>query len=125
MPTPRPRDSERPDDPADFVEDVQALVERIPIGRVMSYGAVADAVGRGGPRQVGAVMSRYGAAVPWHRVVTASGRTRSEEHTSELQSRVDISYAVFCLKKKKPTHQRESAHEKLTTTITRLSRSRR
>src|ERR1044071_10497460 len=26
---------------------------------------------------------------------------RSEEHTSELQSRVDISYAVFCLKKKK------------------------
>ena len=25
--------------------------------------------------------------------------TRSEEHTSELQSRVDISYAVFCLKK--------------------------
>src|ERR1044071_867085 len=28
------------------------------------------------------------------------GVTRSEEHTSELQSRVDISYAVFCLKKK-------------------------
>src|ERR1044071_5895588 len=26
-------------------------------------------------------------------------RSRSEEHTSELQSRVDISYAVFCLKK--------------------------
>src|SRR6059058_6263852 len=26
---------------------------------------------------------------------------RSEEHTSELQSRNDISYAVFCLKKKK------------------------
>ena len=24
---------------------------------------------------------------------------RSEEHTSELQSRIDISYAVFCLKK--------------------------
>src|SRR6059058_1360107 len=31
----------------------------------------------------------------------ASIRTRSEEHTSELQSRNDISYAVFCLKKKK------------------------
>src|ERR1044071_10500799 len=29
---------------------------------------------------------------------------RSEEHTSELQSRVDISYAVFCLKKKKQTN---------------------
>src|SRR3546814_2599160 len=29
---------------------------------------------------------------------------RSEEHTSELQSLMRISYAVFCLKKKKPKH---------------------
>src|SRR5213075_3373485 len=29
------------------------------------------------------------------------GRGRSEEHTSELQSRLVTSYAVFCLKKKK------------------------
>src|SRR3546814_2933578 len=32
-----------------------------------------------------------------------TGRLRSEEHTSELQSLMRISYAVFCLKKKK-TH---------------------
>src|SRR3546814_5906771 len=35
--------------------------------------------------------------------ISASGRvrqTRSEEHTSELQSLMRISYAVFCLKKK-------------------------
>src|SRR3546814_8642371 len=32
-----------------------------------------------------------------------SGTDRSEEHTSELQSLVRISYAVFCLKKKKIT----------------------
>src|SRR3546814_4877742 len=31
---------------------------------------------------------------------------RSEEHTSELQSLMRISYAVFCLKKKKPTYIR-------------------
>src|SRR3546814_2314078 len=31
----------------------------------------------------------------------APGETRSEEHTSELQSLMRISYAVFCLKKKK------------------------
>src|SRR3546814_7086751 len=31
---------------------------------------------------------------------------RSEEHTSELQSLMRISYAVFCLKKKKLTHIR-------------------
>src|SRR3546814_3664567 len=31
-------------------------------------------------------------------------RIRSEEHTSELQSLMRISYAVFCLKKKNITH---------------------
>src|SRR3546814_3622112 len=31
--------------------------------------------------------------------------SRSEEHTSELQSLMRISYAVFCLKKKKTTQQ--------------------
>src|SRR3546814_4761950 len=30
---------------------------------------------------------------------------RSEEHTSELQSLMRSSYAVFCLKKKKPRHR--------------------
>src|SRR3546814_6572732 len=33
------------------------------------------------------------------------GVLRSEEHTSELQSLMRISYAVFCLKKKKTTHK--------------------
>src|SRR3546814_3914511 len=32
------------------------------------------------------------------------GSRRSEEHTSELQSLMRISYAVFCLKKKKKPH---------------------
>src|SRR3546814_1748175 len=32
---------------------------------------------------------------------TCRARARSEEHTSELQSLMRISYAVFCLKKKK------------------------
>src|SRR3546814_2233434 len=34
------------------------------------------------------------------------GSTRSEEHTSELQSLMRISYAVFCLKKKKKNIQK-------------------
>src|SRR3546814_3155897 len=33
---------------------------------------------------------------------------RSEEHTSELQSLMRISYAVFCLKKKKQTNTHQS-----------------
>src|SRR3546814_7567364 len=35
-------------------------------------------------------------------LVLALSGNRSEEHTSELQSLMRISYAVFCLKKKKP-----------------------
>jgi methylated-DNA-protein-cysteine methyltransferase related protein len=58
----------------DYVESVLTVVERIPPGRVMTYGAIAEFVGSGGPRQVGTVMARYGGAVPWHRVVNASGR---------------------------------------------------
>src|SRR3546814_2409442 len=45
---------------------------------------------RGGPDRADAVH---------HRMDTR--RRRSEEHTSELQSLMRISYAVFCLKKKK------------------------
>src|SRR3546814_6276981 len=37
------------------------------------------------------------------RIVGDPDRFRSEEHTSELQSLMRISYAVFCLKKKKKT----------------------
>src|SRR3546814_6225297 len=44
------------------------------------------------------------AALDWHdRAVGNDDLDRSEEHTSELQSLMRISYAVFCLKKK--THQ--------------------
>src|SRR3546814_9069109 len=37
-------------------------------------------------------------------------KTRSEEHTSELQSLMRISYAVFCLKKKKKTREKRPHH---------------
>src|SRR3546814_6225174 len=40
------------------------------------------------------------AAVPMGQDVRVSVEDRSEEHTSELQSLMRISYAVFCLKKK-------------------------
>src|SRR3546814_3391015 len=46
----------------------------------------------------------------------SAGEHRSEEHTSELQSLMRISYAVFCLKKKKRTHNdtRKKRQVKLT-----------
>src|SRR3546814_4371758 len=41
--------------------------------------------------------------LPWYHTIDLGNGvvTRSEEHTSELQSLMRISYAVFCLKKKK------------------------
>src|SRR3546814_4720996 len=38
---------------------------------------------------------------------TVRSDTRSEEHTSELQSLMRISYAVFCLKKKKAHSEKQ------------------
>src|SRR3546814_7358021 len=48
-------------------------------------------------------LANKAAALPFSRVLSASiraTRARSAEHTSELQSLMRISYAVFCLKKK-------------------------
>src|SRR3546814_2790967 len=67
--------------------------------------------GRGGGKRsngrmfVGACLGKYPwGANPWRRkLVRFWLRIRSEEHTSELQSLMRISYAVFCLKEKKPT----------------------
>ncbi|MEN3583174.1 MGMT family protein [Streptomyces sp. ZYX-F-203] len=74
-PTGGPHPGVGPGDPLpDYAERVLDLVERIPAGRVMTYGDVAEWLGEGGPRQVGRVMSHYGGGVPWWRVVRADGR---------------------------------------------------
>src|SRR3546814_1056851 len=51
-------------------------------------------------------------------VVFEGGDVRSEEHTSELQSLMRISYAVFCLKKKnnKQTNKQRTTSNSLTAT---------
>lgn len=59
---------------SDYADRVLSTAERVPTGRVVTYGDVAAHLGEGGPRQVGAVMSHYGATVPWWRVVRADGR---------------------------------------------------
>src|SRR3546814_3705311 len=44
--------------------------------------------------------------------VTRGAKARSEEHTSELQSLMRISYAVFCLKKKNKMNQSKNQTSK-------------
>lgn len=61
----------------EYVEAVLSVVEQVPTGRVTTYGLIAEvlrhSLGRGGPRQVGAVLASYGGPVPWWRVVRADG----------------------------------------------------
>lgn len=69
----------------DFTERVLSLVEKIPPGRVLSYGIIAailneDGLDQGGPRQVGSVMARDGGGVPWWRVVRADGSLPRSHH---------------------------------------------
>src|SRR3546814_4443233 len=63
------------------------------------------------PAKIGQLMCRghwFMVSQKTRRAVNATWRNfkkRSEEHTSELQSLMRSSYAVFCLKKKKNTHK--------------------
>src|SRR3546814_10554262 len=50
---------------------------------------------------------------PWH---APCNNARSEEHTSELQSLMRISYAVFCLKKKIKTKRIQTTQQAQTIT---------
>src|SRR3546814_6987526 len=65
------------------------------------------AAGDGGADGGGIDVAGGGLAVDRHR----PGADRSEEHTSELQSLMRISYAVFCLKKKKKTTRNTTQRE--------------
>lgn len=59
--------------PTVFAEQVLDVVAAIPPGCAVAYGDVARILGRGGPRQVGTVLARFGDGVPWWRVVRADG----------------------------------------------------
>jgi alkylated DNA nucleotide flippase Atl1 len=68
----------------DLAEHVLALVERIPPGKVLSYGDIAEEVGTRSARQVGQVMFRYGGGVPWHRVVMSTGAPAPHKTREQL-----------------------------------------
>ena len=63
------------------------MVVAIPVGRVMSYSDVAAALGRGGARQVGQALARFGSGVPWWRVLRADGSC-ADVHRAEQVSQL-------------------------------------
>src|SRR3546814_7013931 len=83
---------------------IEVADDVIILGRAMVTGSIAKA-------------GIYGSGLPlddareWRKTVAR----RSEEHTSELQSLMRISYAVFCLKKKKTANE---TNTQTTSTIT-------
>ena len=68
-----PARTRRRSDVDDYTSRVLDVVDAIPAGSVMSYGDVAEALGEGGPRQVGRVLALWGGGVAWWRVVHADG----------------------------------------------------
>lgn len=66
-------DGSEPPELPEYAERVLDVAERIPPGRVMTYGDIAEWLEEGGPRQVGRVMALYGGVAPWWRVVRADG----------------------------------------------------
>lgn len=66
------------------VERVRALVAAIPAGRVATYGDIADAAGLSSPRIVAWIMRTDSSDLPWHRVITASGRPAPQLATRQL-----------------------------------------
>ena len=71
-------------DPADVDEAVFDVVERIPPGRVSTYGAIGRLVGVG-QRRVARAMSSGGGAVPWWRVLRADGTPAEPVRVRQLE----------------------------------------
>src|SRR3546814_1529348 len=79
------------------------LLASVAIGYLALAGAITLAGGWAVAAGVVAVLALYRALSFIHELTHIK---RSEEHTSELQSLMRISYAVFCLKQKKKTTQK-------------------
>jgi alkylated DNA nucleotide flippase Atl1 len=69
----------------DQVELVRRLVASIPAGRVATYGDIATAAKLSSPRIVGWIMRTDSSDLPWHRVITASGRPAAHLLTRQLE----------------------------------------
>src|SRR3546814_1274524 len=79
--------------PLDVALSTSALYELIEWGAAATFGGELGAAYLGMQGDI------------WDAQKDMALAARSEEHTSELQSLMRISYAVFCLKKKKNNHQ--------------------
>jgi alkylated DNA nucleotide flippase Atl1 len=73
---------------------ILALVARIPPGRVMTYGDIADALRLGSPRQVGRALANADVDIPWHRVVRSDGTMAERVRDRQRQLLLGESVAI-------------------------------
>ncbi len=74
-------------------EQFYQFVRQVPRGKVVSYGQVAQKVGRGGARDVGYAMAALSGKgnhhdIPWQRVINSRGKCSLEGSTAEMQRRL-------------------------------------
>ena len=69
----------------DQVEAVRALVAAVPPGKVTTYGDIAGAAGLSSARIVGWIMRTDSSDLPWHRVITASGKPAPHLASRQLE----------------------------------------
>src|SRR3546814_7398420 len=103
---------------ADVIQDVVLVVDHQGFANAAPAGPVA--ADDHYPLDVVVKSETHGTAPPVAAVHAAS--PRSEEHTSEPQSPMRISYAVFCLKKKRTTNDNIHTHDKSTQQINELTK---
>src|SRR3546814_5734758 len=90
----RPPRSTRTDTLFPYTTLFRSMVRRLSVAVMVNGDATTDA--EGNPTYEPRSVEEMERSPPW----CAPPSARSEEHTSELQSLMRISYAVFCLKKK-------------------------
>lgn len=69
----------------EFAESVYDVVDLVPVGRVVTYGDIAEYLGQGGPRRVARAMALSQGAVAWHRVIRSSGVPAEQVRARQLE----------------------------------------
>src|SRR3546814_4869125 len=97
-----------------FTDDLRAFSRKVvgdeknPYRIVQKLFAAVDEIPWAGAREYSTISNISDYALHAGHADCGQQTLRSEEHTSELQSLMRISYAVFCLKKKKITYNRHA-----------------
>src|SRR3546814_2779578 len=81
--------------------DIEGVLKQALLKRGVCRKLVVDNGAAYRAQTLQGICVRLGVQLIYCRPYAPEGKGRSEEHTSDLQSLMRISYAVFCLKKKK------------------------